>query len=310
MGLFDRFTDRAKRVLALSQDEAVRFNHNYIGPEHLLLGLIREGEGVAARALDSLGVKLSEARTAVESKVGRGGATTPPSEITLMPRTKKIIELANDEARTLGHSHVGTEHLLLGLVRESGTMASEVLESLGVSLDKARQHVTVALELQQRQHQQQHGADSRGTPISPFDRLDNEAKRILSRAYWEAGWKQEERIGPEHLLLALIADDSAWLRSAWKELDVDLEDLSARIDGAAQAPREASKRGRLTPSAELSDVVIRASSFAAERNSALIRPEHLLLGIAADGQGIAVTWLRAVGVTAERVREVVDKHRP
>ena len=306
MGPFDRFNDRAKRVLALAQDEAIRFNHNYIGPEHLLLGLVREGEGVAARALDSLGVELSKARTAVEFKIGRGDGTTRPSEITLMPRTKKIVELAIDEARKLGHSHIGTEHLLLGLLRESGTMASEVLESLGVSLDKARHQVIATLG----QQREQPVAHTRGTSIGPFDRLDTEASRIVSRAYWEAGRKQQERIGPEHLLLALIADDSAWLRSAWKELDVDLEDLGARIDGAAQVPGEVAIRGRLVPSAEFSAVVDRASSFAAQRDSVLIRPEHLLLGIAADAPGTAVTWLRAVGVTPERVREVVDKPRP
>jgi len=110
MGPFDRFNDRAKRVLALAQDEAIRFNHNYIGTEHLLLGLVREGEGVAARVLDSLGVELSKVRTAVEFIIGRGDSTTSPSEITLSPRTKKVIELAIDEARKLGHSHVGTEH--------------------------------------------------------------------------------------------------------------------------------------------------------------------------------------------------------
>ena len=91
MGPFDRFNDRAKRVLALAQDEAIRFNHNYIGTEHLLLGLVREGEGVAARVLDSLGVELSKVRTAVEFIIGRGDSTTSPSEITLSPRTKKVI---------------------------------------------------------------------------------------------------------------------------------------------------------------------------------------------------------------------------
>jgi len=303
MGPFDRFNDRAKRVLALAQDEAVRFNHNYIGPEHLLLGLIREGEGVAARALDLLGVELSKARTAVESKIGRGDSTIRPSEITLMPRTKKIVELAIDEARKLGHSHIGTEHLLLGLLRESGTMASEVLESLGVSLDKAR-HQVIATIGQQRVEPV---ADKRGTSIGPFDRLDTESSRIVSRAYWEAGRKQQERVGPEHLLLALIADDSAWLRRTWKELEVDLEDLTTRIDAAAEAPRDGATRGRLVLSTEFSDVVDRASSFAAQRNSPLIRPEHLLLGLAADAQGIAVAWLRAEGITPERVREVIDK---
>src|SRR5256886_1648952 len=145
MGPFDRFNDRAKRVLALAQDEAIRFNHNYIGTEHLLLGLVREGEGVAARVLDSLGVELSKVRTAVEFIIGRGDSTTSPSEITLSPRTKKVIELAIDEARKLGHSHVGTEHLLLGLVREGEGIASGVLESLGVSLEKVRHQVIASL---------------------------------------------------------------------------------------------------------------------------------------------------------------------
>src|SRR5213083_494071 len=143
MGPFDRFNDRAKRVLALAQDEAIRFNHNYIGTEHLLLGLVREGEGVAARVLDSLGVELSKVRTAVEFIIGRGDSTTSPSEITLSPRTKKVIELAIDEARKLGHSHVGTEHLLLG--REGEGIASGVLESLGVSLEKVRHQVIATL---------------------------------------------------------------------------------------------------------------------------------------------------------------------
>src|SRR5881296_173106 len=144
-GPFDRFNDRAKRVLALAQDEAIRFNHNYMGTEHLLLGLVREGEGVAARALDSLGVELSKVRTAVEFTIGRGDSTTSPSEITLSPRTKKVIELATDEARKLGHSHVGTEHLLLGLVREGEGIASGILESLGLSLEKVRHQVIATL---------------------------------------------------------------------------------------------------------------------------------------------------------------------
>src|SRR5467141_2676540 len=151
MGPFDRFNDRAKRVLALAQDEAIRFNHNYIGTEHLLLGLVREGEGVAARVLDSLGVELSKVRTAVEFIIGRGDSTTSPSEITLSPRTKKVIEVAIDEARKLGHSHVGTEHLLLGLVREGEGIASGVLESLGVSLEKVRHQVIATLGQQHPQ---------------------------------------------------------------------------------------------------------------------------------------------------------------
>src|SRR5919108_4610463 len=141
MGPFDRFNDRAKRVLALAQDEAIRFNHNYIGTEHLLLGLVREGEGVAARSLNALGVELSKVRTAVEHIVGRGDHTFSPSEITLSPRTKKVVEFAIDEARKLGHGNVGTEHLLLGIVREGEGIASGVLESLGLNLERIRLQV-------------------------------------------------------------------------------------------------------------------------------------------------------------------------
>ncbi|TMC58336.1 MAG: ATP-dependent Clp protease ATP-binding subunit [Chloroflexi bacterium] len=174
MGPFDRFNDRAKRVLALAQDEAIRFNHNYIGTEHLLLGLVREGEGVAARVLDSLGVELSKVRTAVEFIIGRGDSTTSPSEITLSPRTKKVIELAIDEARKLGHSHVGTEHLLLGLVREGEGIASGVLESLGVSLEKVRHQVIATLG-------QQHPATAETATVIGREKEIERVIQILSR---------------------------------------------------------------------------------------------------------------------------------
>ena len=140
-GPFDRFNDRAKRVLALAQDEAVRFNHNYIGPEHLLIGLVREGEGVAARVLNSLQIDMTAVRREVVNARGRGESTASPSEITLIPRTKRVIELAIDEARLLGHSHVGTEHLLLGLVRDDGSSACAILKSLGATPEKIRHEV-------------------------------------------------------------------------------------------------------------------------------------------------------------------------
>ena len=138
---FDKFTERARRVLTLAQEEALRFNHNYIGTEHLLLGLVREGEGVAAKVLSNMGVELNKVRSAVEFIIGRGDRAVM-GDIGLTPRAKKVIELAVDEARRLGHHYIGTEHLLLGLVREGEGIAAGVLESLGVSLDKVRAEVT------------------------------------------------------------------------------------------------------------------------------------------------------------------------
>ena len=140
MDRFDKFTDRARKVLTLAQDEAQRFNHNYIGTEHLLLGLVREGEGVAARVLENMNVELSKVRTAVEFIIGRGDRPVV-GEVGLTPRAKRVIELAIDEARRLGHNYIGTEHLLLGLVREGEGIAAGVLGVLGVNLDKVRHQV-------------------------------------------------------------------------------------------------------------------------------------------------------------------------
>jgi hypothetical protein len=130
---FDKFTERAKKVLTLAQEEAQRFNHNYIGTEHLLLGLVREGAGIGAKSLTGLGVELDQVRAAVEYVIGRGDKTVT-GPISLTPRAKKVIELAIEEARSLNHSYVGTEHLLLGMIREGEGIAAGVLESLGVTL--------------------------------------------------------------------------------------------------------------------------------------------------------------------------------
>jgi len=134
---FEKFTERARKVLSLSQEEAQSFNHDYIGTEHILLGLVREGEGVAAKVLISLGVELDKVRSAVEYIIGRGEKGVS-GEIGLTPRAKRVIELAVDEARRLNHNYIGTEHLLLGLLREEEGVASGVLESMGISLDKVR----------------------------------------------------------------------------------------------------------------------------------------------------------------------------
>ena len=140
----DKFTKRARRVLTYAQEEATRLNHNYIGTEHLLLGLIREEEGLAAKVLRDLGVDQARVRQVIEDIVGRGQATQG-TRLSLTPRTKRVIELAVDEARRMGHHYIGTEHLLLGLVREGDGIAVNVLKSLNVSADKIRNQVAKAV---------------------------------------------------------------------------------------------------------------------------------------------------------------------
>ncbi|MCY0869317.1 MAG: AAA family ATPase, partial [Firmicutes bacterium] len=137
--LFNRFTERAQKVLTLAHEEAVRLGHPGVGTEHILLGLVREGEGIAAKALVSLGLSSEKVQKEVEKIIGRGngdGAGT-----TYTPRAKKVIELSMDEARKLGHNYIGTEHILLGLIREGEGIAARVLANLGVNLNKARQQV-------------------------------------------------------------------------------------------------------------------------------------------------------------------------
>ena len=138
--MFERFTDRARRVVVLAQEEARMLNHNYIGTEHILLGLIHEGEGVAAKALEQLGISLEGVRDQVEEIIGQG-QTAPAGHIPFTPRAKKVLELSLREALQLGHNYIGTEHILLGLIREGEGVAAQVLQKLGADLNRVRQSV-------------------------------------------------------------------------------------------------------------------------------------------------------------------------
>jgi ATP-dependent Clp protease ATP-binding subunit ClpC len=138
--MFERFTDRARRVVVLAQEEARMLNHNYIGTEHILLGLIHEGEGVAAKALESLGISLEAVRSQVEEIIGQG-QSAPTGHIPFTPRAKKVLELSLREALQLGHNYIGTEHILLGLIREGEGVAAQVLQKLGADLNRVRQQV-------------------------------------------------------------------------------------------------------------------------------------------------------------------------
>ena len=142
--MFERFTDRARRVMVLAQEEARMLNHDYIGTEHLLLGLLGEAEGVAAKALESLGISLAAVRHQVEEIIGRG-QHAPSGHIPFTPRAKKVLELAQREARALGHDYVGTEHILLGLIREGDGVAAQVLVNMGADLNRVRQQVVQLL---------------------------------------------------------------------------------------------------------------------------------------------------------------------
>ena len=162
--MFERFTDRARRVVVLAQEEARMLNHNYIGTEHILLGLIHEGEGVAAKALESLGIALEGVRAQVEEIIGQG-QQSPSGHIPFTPRAKKVLELSLREALQLGHNYIGTEHILLGLIREGEGVAAQVLVKLGADLNRVRQQVLQLLSgYQGKETAAAEGGRSEGTP--------------------------------------------------------------------------------------------------------------------------------------------------
>ena len=159
--MFERFTDRARRVVVLAQEEARMLNHNYIGTEHILLGLIHEGEGVAAKALESLGISLEGVRSQVEEIIGQG-QQAPSGHIPFTPRAKKVLELSLREALQLGHNYIGTEHILLGLIREGEGVAAQVLVKLGADLNRVRQQVIQLLSGYQGKEPAEAGTGGRG----------------------------------------------------------------------------------------------------------------------------------------------------
>ncbi len=192
---FEKFSERARRVLSLSQEEALRFNHNYIGTEHILLGLVRETEGVAARVLSNLGIELSKVRSAVEFIIGRGEKPVSGENIGLTPRAKRVIELAVDEARRMSHHYIGTEHLLIGLMREGEGVAAGVLESLGVTLDKVRAETQRLLSQSISPGQQQgrgSSASSTRTPI--LDQLGVDLTALSRNNKLDPVWGRQKEL--------------------------------------------------------------------------------------------------------------------
>src|SRR5690625_166014 len=175
--MFGRFTERAQKVLALSERRSNRLGHNNIGTEHILLGLIREGDGIAAKALKELGLEIKTIQSEVEKLIGKGNH--PMQTVHYTPRAKKVVELSQDEARKLGHPYVGTEHILLGLIREGEGVAARVLHNLDVSLNKARQQVLQLLGTSESSSSQQ-GRNQANNARTPT--LDSLARDLTAMA--------------------------------------------------------------------------------------------------------------------------------
>jgi ATP-dependent Clp protease ATP-binding subunit ClpA len=307
-GPFDRFSAGGKRVLALAQDEAIRHNHNYIGTEHLLSALLRGEETIAIRALTSLGIDLTKVRRALVFIVGRGDSTTSPSEITLSPRTKKVIELAGAEAAQMGHSPVGPEHILLGLIDEGEGIASGILESLGVQLEAVRAKVLELLKESGTPPPAAYAPPLSRHHTGPFERFSIRAKRALGLAQDEAVRMGHSYIGPEHLLLGIarlcgmgVADQA--MKRIFDELGLTVEQLRAELAEIIPLVERGTSPSEIILSPETKEIFGRVVLESGPENAVL--PEHLLLAIVRDEQSFAVQILARLGVTPERVRAAV-----
>jgi ATP-dependent Clp protease ATP-binding subunit ClpA len=297
---FDKFSDAARRVLSRAQEEAQRFQHNYIGTEHLLLGLIRVEDGVAARVLYELGVELERVRHNVEFIIGRGDRIVL-GEIGLTPRAKKVIELSVDESRRLGRHYIGTEHILLGLVREGQGIAAGVLESLGVNLDGVRQKTLEVLKGESAQFTE---SEWRG-PVNPeleSYTFTRQGRHALAFAQHAARKLHHGYVGIEHLLLGLLHEERGMAARVLHEFGLSVEQVRPAIEMViGQGTSARTGELRLTPRSLL--IVERAQQEAQLLGQQGIDTGHLLLALSIIGEGSASALFNSLGINLPVIQE-------
>src|SRR5438876_5029756 len=299
---FDKFTERARRVLTLAQEKALRFNHNYIGTEHLLLGLVREGEGVAAKVLANLGVELNKVRSAVEFIIGRGDRIVL-GEIGLTPRAKKVIELAVDEARRLNHHYIGTEHLLLGLVREGEGIAAGVLESLGINLEKVRTQ-TIQVLSQSGVPQKIKEPQVELVPQLMIELL-KEAQNMLASVMQE---KEQALKQKEYERAAELGKREKNLRDSISKLETFWHlQPGFTQKHYTQSEIEIVEDDTLDIfTVQLLRVLSRSQEEAQHFQHNYIGTEHLLLALIYESKGVAAEVLRNLEIDTNKVRETIE----
>jgi hypothetical protein len=329
--VLEGLTGQTKNVIQYAREEARRFQHNYVGTEHLLLGLLRESDGIAANVLARLGVELNKIRSAVEFIIGRGERIVS-GDIGLTPHAKTIIGFAVDEALSLKHRYVGTEHLLIGIVREGEGIAAGILESLGINLEKVRtvtiktleQQVTKSQEevhenrapqmsfsnreetdakkpVEKEETSQQPPSSSTTEKRSTFDKFTQQTKKVLTLAQEEALHFQHNYVGTEHLLLGLVGEGEGVAAQVLTNFGVELNTVRSAFefiighgDHIVLSEFSLSRRAK--------KVIELAVDEAARLKDDYIGTEHLLLGLLRESDGIGASLLESLGINLEQVR--------
>ncbi len=305
--MFERFTDRARKVMALANQEAQRLNHEYIGTEHILLGIVKEGSGVGATVLKNLGVDIKQLRREVEKLVRSGPNMITMGKLPQTPRARRVVEYAIEEARALGHNYVGTEHLLLGLLRETEGIAAQVLMNVGLKLEDVRQEVLNLL-----------GAVTGRTSDAPLwgigpdmpwvempVRLGDRALGVMVSARREAQQSHQEHVQTEHVLLSLVEESNGLAVVALRSLGVDTQKLRPAVEKLALSGPAPASPGGPAPSNPVKEAIWRATEDAYRQDCAFVDTGNLLIGLIADPESTAARVLTSLGPNLDTIRAKV-----
>ncbi len=307
--MYERFTDRARKVLQLANQEAQRFNHEYIGTEHILLGLIKEGSGIAVSVLKRLNVDLQKLRSEVE-KLLRIGPQMTTDKLPMTPRTKQAVECAIDEALNVDSDYIGTEHILLGLLRVQDGIAAQVQMKFGLKLESVRNEA-----LGTAAGRSALGPD-RTTPsgclphrtqqpvLSMHNRFTDRTRKVIQLANQEAQRFNHDYIGTEHILLGLIRERSGVAACVLKNLNVDLRELRLEVEKLLPSGPLVTT-GKLPQTPRAQKVVEYAIEEARTLNHDYVGTEHILLGLLREQIGVAVQVLMNSGLKLDHVRNEV-----
>jgi ATP-dependent Clp protease ATP-binding subunit ClpA len=302
----DRLAQDAKRALSSAQDEAARLDHNHIGPVHLLMGLVCEGEGLAARTLAELGVTSEGARAALESTMGRSAEPIAASDITVTPRAQRVIDMAKYGSRRLGHDTTATEHLLLALIDENEHFTRRLLDALGVDQDNVRTRTLAHVRVPPSYRTAEHADLSEG----PYERFDEASRQVLAFAREEATRLGHHWIGGEHLLLGLArtaerAASAAALRDVFAQFGLTVERLRAEVEKTQPSRPSQAPIGEMKFTGMTKLIIELAIQEAGPDN--VVSPGHILVAVGASQDSIAGYVLARFGATSADVRAAFDR---
>lgn len=308
--MFAPFTDRARKVMAAADRESRRHSHKYVGTGDILLSLVKESGSVGAGVLKNLGVNARKLRLEVNKLVESGPLDTATGKFGQDLHAEKIVEYALAEARTLNHDYVGTQHLLLGLLRESSGTAAQALVNLGLRLEDIRKEVLHILGQEQPQGDELTATETVGTNTvedAMFERFTDRARKVMALANQEAQRLNHEYIGTEHILLGLVKEGSGTGATVLKNLGMDIEGLRSEVEKLVKSGPDMVIMGKLPQTPRAKRVVEYAIEEARAFNHRYIGTEHILLGLLREKEGIAAQVLTNLGLNLDEVRrEVCD----